>query len=150
MKYLYENNDKKNNINKIDSIIKLPIINEKSCQKMQYILRKSKLKFNPRIIFKNEAPISTSLQKSRKPNCGTNCICDDTSLCNKKNVVYKITCTDCEATYIGETYRTIRTRIKEHLKQKESEVFKHFINFHNKTPTLNKINWKILGSNYVS
>ena len=150
MKYLYENNDKKNNSNKIDSIIKLPFINEKSCQKMQYILRKSKLKFNPRIIFKNEAPISTSLQKSRKPNCGTNCICDDTSLCNKKNVVYKITCTDCEATYIGETYRTIRTRIKEHLKQKESEVFKHFINFHNKTPTLNKINWKILGSNYVS
>ena len=65
MKYFYENNDKKNNNNKTDSIIKLSFINEKSCQKMQYILRKSKLKFNPRIIFKNEAPISTSLQKSR-------------------------------------------------------------------------------------
>ena len=51
MKYLYEDNYKKNNSNKIDIIIKLPFVNEKSCQKMQYILRKSKLKFNLRIIF---------------------------------------------------------------------------------------------------
>ena len=36
---------------------------------------------------------------------------------NKKNIqgaVYKISCMDCEKSYIGETGRTIETRLKEH------------------------------------
>ena len=33
---------------------------------------------------------------------------------NKTNVVYKFTCKDCPATYIGETKRSLKTRINEH------------------------------------
>ena len=34
----------------------------------------------------------------------------------QNNVVYKIPCSDCQATYIGETKRSLLTRSKEHLR----------------------------------
>ena len=43
---------------------------------------------------------------------------DDTV--DKAGVVYKITCNDCEATYIGQTGRHLRDRLKEHRKAVES------------------------------
>lgn len=33
----------------------------------------------------------------------------------EKNGVYKLTCNDCKAVYIGETGRNFKTRIKEHI-----------------------------------
>ena len=49
----------------------------------------------------------------------------------KTNVVYKICYKDCEACYIGETKRSLKTRIKEHINNKnnESVVCQHKINF---------------------
>jgi len=35
------------------------------------------------------------------------------NLC-KKNVVYKLNCNNCEATYVGQTKRQLETRIVEH------------------------------------
>jgi len=32
----------------------------------------------------------------------------------KKNVVYKISCNDCDASYVGQTGRMLKTRISEH------------------------------------
>ena len=41
-------------------------------------------------------------------------------------VVYKFTCTGCNASYVGHTTRHIITRIREHLKSdKQSHVLKH-------------------------
>jgi len=34
----------------------------------------------------------------------------------QQDVVYKITCKDCEATYIGQTKRQLGTRLQEHVK----------------------------------
>jgi len=36
-----------------------------------------------------------------------------TNLC-KKNVIYKLNCNNCEATYVGQTKRQLKTRIIEH------------------------------------
>jgi len=35
----------------------------------------------------------------------------------KKNVVYKISCNNCDATYVGQTKRKLKTRITEHRNQ---------------------------------
>ena len=44
----------------------------------------------------------------------------------KSFVVYKFQCASCEASYVGETYRHISTRIHEHLRtDKKSHVYKH-------------------------
>ncbi|CAN0028770.1 unnamed protein product [Heterosigma akashiwo] len=32
----------------------------------------------------------------------------------QKNVVYKISCKQCEVSYVGQTKRTLATRVKEH------------------------------------
>ena len=61
-----------------------------------------------------------------KQSCPTNC---ETSTClvkpNKcltKHAVSKITCSFCEKVYIGESGRTIDSRIKEHRMNKQSFV----------------------------
>lgn len=149
-KHLFSNSKFNKNKPKTNTVIKLPFVNEKCSQIMQNLIKKSKLKHNPRIIFKTQAPLGILLQKPRQNFCGPKCICDGKNSCNKKNVTYKITCTICKETYIGETCRTIRTRIKEHLKQKESEVLKHFQNIHKILPELHNISWKTLGTGYIS
>ena len=86
---------------------------------MQTIIRGTTLDINPRIIFKT--------LKEKRNLCGQKCICKNQNMCLKKNIVYKITCTLCNPTYIEETSRTIRTRINEHTNQRFSGVHKHFI-----------------------
>jgi len=40
---------------------------------------------------------------------------------SKKNIVYKISCNDCDATYVGQTKRKLNTRITEHRNQINSK-----------------------------
>lgn len=50
------------------------------------------------------------------------------------NVVYKIKCKDCEVSYVGQTKRKLRTRLKEHINNikfdssKHSVVSEHIVN----------------------
>lgn len=43
----------------------------------------------------------------------------------EKSGVYKIKCPICNKIYIGKTTRTLNIRLKEHLKQNTSMVYKH-------------------------
>jgi len=40
---------------------------------------------------------------------------DKLELLSNQNVVYKISCDDCEASYVSQTKRKLSTRIREHI-----------------------------------
>ena len=65
-----------------------------------------------------------------------------TNPCLTKNCVYKIKCSHCDTVYVGETSRTIGSRIKEHIRMVKQTVYSHLIN-HNK-PSMQDIPWEIL------
>ena len=52
---------------------------------------------------------------------------DITSKFEKSCVVYRVACHDCNASYVGQTGRVLKTRIEEHqrdvVQKKESSVF---------------------------
>ncbi len=53
----------------------------------------------------------------------------------------------CGIVYIGETSRTIGTRVKEHLTMNKQTVYKHISNHTNSRRKDPKITWKILHNN---
>ena len=74
-------------------------------------------------------------------NNNVNCLCSVTNKkfitqnnimdCNTTNIIYLITCTKCKVQYIGETGRSLRERIREHVRSiKRNELntclVKHF------------------------
>jgi len=76
--------------------------------------------------------ISSNIDKS-KANIGFCCLNKLSRF--KNNVIYKIACNNCDVTYVGQTKRQLRTRIKEHknnikLNQpKHSVISEHIIKF---------------------
>ena len=63
--------------------------------------------------------------------------------CNCKFVVYFIECCLCSATYVGETKRSMRSRLSEHLASPTSQVFSHLTNQHAHAEP-GSISWSIL------
>jgi len=70
---------------------------------------------------------------------------DRTEHTQKNNIVYKINCNNCEATYVGQTKRQLKTRIKEHYnnirsdESKHSVITQHILNFNH------MFNWDDVG-----
>jgi hypothetical protein len=47
------------------------------------------------------------------------------NLCLANKIVYKCSCQNCGAFYIGSTYRAMHVRMKEHANYRSSPIFKH-------------------------
>ena len=123
---IYENYDINNHENR--KIITFPYIQnfqEQLCK----ILKKSKLQ----IIF----TIENTLQKKMFPT-----LKDKTQKKFKNNIIYEITCIQCNKKYIGQTCRFLHNRLLEHarsVKNKENKTalaehattYKHSFDFNN-------------------
>ena len=66
------------------------------------------------------------------------------------NVVYKIHCQDCDATYVGQSKRQLKTRIQEHKNDIKKSIAQSVISTH-ELETNHQFDWqdtKILESSY--
>jgi len=76
---------------------------------------------------------------------------DVNELETNNNIVYKIFCNNCNASYVGQTKRQLKTRINEHIKNiasnesKHSVITKHILD---KNHTFDWQNVKILDFDY--
>ena len=127
--------------------IRLPFVDNKHKRKVYELLRRTHLSNCVRPIFTNP-PLRRILDKRPSVCSYENCVACECGFyknqCNVKNCIYLIECmnSNCHKIYIGETSRTIRSRINEHLKRNDSEVFQHLVTHEVVSP--NVIRWKIL------
>jgi len=77
----------------------------------------------------------------------------DAEIMFKTNIVYKIQCNECDVSYVGQTKRQIRTRIKEHKNNikldetRHSVIIDHIVN-HKHTFDWNDVRIMDSESNY--
>jgi len=96
------------------SVIKLPYLNENHSKEIKQILLKSNLNILP--IFTPGQKLVDVLCKTALENkqCKSkNCTYKDNN-CITKDVIYELSCSECEDEYIGKTKRSLHTRINEH------------------------------------
>jgi len=70
-------------------------------------------------------------------------------LYSKKNVVYKISCENCDATYVEQTKRKLNTRISEHRNQINRKLSNTTVNMKHRLRHNHDFDWlnvKILDS----
>ena len=124
--------------------LSLPYINEQTCRKVYYSLRKHQLLESRRVTFTSGQRLMDLLTKSSLQHTKCNkqsdskCYQCDKS-CMTKNICYQLKCTICQQTYIGETGRFKRTRTWEHYKSvrdgnKSTAMGKHYLEEHPDTP----------------
>jgi len=92
-------------------------------------------------------PLSRKLRRPFiHPPCANTCITCKTAefhgMCYSKNAVYSITCSICQRVYIGQTKRTVKSRIKEDLTNPREHVYLHSKEHRCNSESIFK--WKIL------
>ncbi|CAM9752391.1 unnamed protein product, partial [Heterosigma akashiwo] len=75
-----------------------------SIKELQPALRALCTRLNLKLLYKRTVNLG-NLLAPRRPSTGG---------MQQKNVVYKISCKQCEVSYVGQTKRTLATRVKEH------------------------------------
>ena len=134
--------------------LKLPYVNESKKKSIITVIRNSQIK-NIKVHFMNGPPSSKIFAPPRsKLTCPDECttcqISSKTNRCQTKHTVYKITCNHCNKVYIGETARTVGSRIKEHLRMRKQTVYTHLLTHNINLNDHDLVSWEILHSHYTN
>ena len=70
--------------------------------------------------FRKSKELIKCAEKCKTCKCATK-----TRKCYIKNAIYEIQCQKCNLKYIGETSRTVKSRIMEHISDPKSAVYQH-------------------------
>ncbi|XP_020900038.1 uncharacterized protein LOC110238695 [Exaiptasia diaphana] len=129
--------------------LKVPFINEEYKRRTQAVIHRTGID-NIKIHYINgrrSARIFAPPKERQEcpPNCITCSNAEKENCCLLKHCVYQITCMHCNAVYIGETGRTIGSRIKEHVNTQQT-VHVHMTK-HTSEPSFNDLKWKIIHTN---
>ncbi len=127
--------------------LKVPYRGEQHRRRVLRLRQAAGLSDMVRIIFTTERPLAWQFRpKHEFVPCPPQCIACHTAerpgYCFTKMAVYQITCQVCQAIYIGQTDRTIRSRVEEHSKVHSSHVYLHMLTHGDGNCT--KFKWRIL------
>ena len=133
--------------------LSLPFISELQVREVRRAVNKCGFQDKLCVSFKSR-PTTSLLALHRGPLCTfPNCkFCASATNqedCFIKQCIYFISCVTCSASYIGETGRTMRSRLREHVSSQTSAVFRHLLS-HDPSPDLSSIRWTILHRNMRS
>ena len=127
--------------------LSLPFSSNQHTRQIKSVLKKTGLNEFLCVSFSSKT-LPSLLRPSKSKTCVyQNCnfckISCKGELCTTKFCVYEIKCNICLSTYVGETCRTMRSRLKEHLNVTTSLVHRHLIT-HATTPQHDMISWTII------
>ena len=112
--------DENGSIEIVRPYLKLPYYGEEPRHEILSLARKTGMIDSIRLIFETETPLSRRFRTVRHGN-----VC-----CNLRYVIYRLHCLQCSSNYIGETKRTIRSRVSEHMRSPNSAFYRHMLDFH--------------------
>ena len=126
--------------------LSLPFISERQVREVRSAIKRCGMNNNLRVCFKSRT-LSSILCPRRERACTfVNCTYCFSSMrdedCFTKFCVYFVECVHCKASYVGETSRTVRSRLREHVSCETSLVFQH-LRTHTANPDLSAIAWTI-------
>jgi len=112
--------------------LRVPFFNDRQRQQVLNVARSTGLYDKIRIIFVSQKPLARLFREKRETvRCPRDCHSCRTARhsgkCFTKFCVYEIKCNICNAVYIGETSRTIRSRVLEHGTAETSHVHMHMV-----------------------
>ena len=125
-KCLAEKKKRKTNNNKKFYYFQMPFISDAFNNKIKRIFNKE----NINVRFSHQSITLRKFLNNNKTNKSchlNNCPVKDAHKCLKRNIVYKIQYTKCHKFYIGSTIRHLHIRVREHLTQSTSSVYKHLL-----------------------
>ena len=125
--------------------LSLPFQSEQQARAIRSSARKCGLTQHMSLNFYSKTLAGILKPKKEKLCTKTNCkFCEaGQGDCWTKECVYLIKCLTCDSFYIGETKRTMRSRLREHMSSESSLVHEH-LKSHSRSPKLDDIRWNVL------
>ena len=126
--------------------LSIPFVSERQVREVRSAIRRCGMSNNLRVCFKSRTLSSILCPRRERACIFVNCKYCFSSMhdedCFTKCCVYFVECVICKASYVGETFRTVRSRLREHVSCETSLVFQH-LRIHTANPDLNAIRWTI-------